>query len=194
MKFTLPPLPYSPDALEPVISKETIHFHYGKHEKGYIDNLNSLIEGTQYEEMPIEEIIVNSEGKLFNNASQTWNHIFYFYQFSPEGNKEPKGELKFKIEEQFGSIEEFKKKFEEAGTTLFGSGWVWLAADENNTLFIIQGKDADNPLTKGLRPILVFDVWEHAYYLDYQNQRGDYLKKLWDIIDWEIIERRFLGS
>ncbi len=191
MKFTLPPLPYSPDALEPVISATTIGYHYGKHEKNYIDTLNKLIEGTEYENLPLEEIIMNGEGKIFNNASQAWNHIFYFFQFRSAGRREPEGKLREKIEEQFGSFDDFKRKFEEAGATLFGSGWVWLAADESDTLFIIQGGNAENPMRNGLRPILTFDVWEHAYYLDYQNLRAEYLKKLWDIVDWEIIESRF---
>ncbi len=191
MKFTQPKLPYTPDALAPVISQNTIEYHYGKHEKTYIDNLNSLIEGNEYQDMSLEDIIVKSDGKIFNNASQAWNHIFYFFQFAPDGLKEPGGELRKKIEEQFGSLDEFKKKFEEAGATLFGSGWVWLSTDRNGKLFITQGSNASNPLTQGLQPLLTFDVWEHAYYLDYQNRRADYLHKLWDIVDWSVIEMRF---
>lgn len=191
MKFTQPRLPYAPDAISAAISPVTIDYHYGKHEKAYIDTLNSLIEGTEYEEMPLEEIIVKSDGKLFNQASQAWNHILYFFQFSGDGKREPEGSLSNKIEEQFGTFEEFKKKFEEAGLTLFGSGWVWLSSDREGTLFITQGSNAENPLKSGLNPILVFDVWEHAYYLDYQNRRGEYLKKLWDIIDWRIISDRY---
>ncbi len=191
MKFTQPKLPYTSDALAPVISQNTIEYHYGKHEKTYIDNLNSLIEGSEYQDMSLEDIIVKSDGKIFNNASQAWNHIFYFFQFAPDGLKEPGGELRKKIEEQFGSLDEFKKKFEEAGATLFGSGWVWLSTDRNGKLFITQGSNASNPLTQGLQPLLTFDVWEHAYYLDYQNRRADYLHKLWDIVDWSVIEMRF---
>lgn len=191
MKFTQPKLPYAQDALAPVISPLTIEYHYGKHERAYIDTLNKLIEGTEFADMALEDIIVKSDGKLFNNAAQAWNHIFYFFQFSPDGLKEPSGKLREKIEEQFGSVDDFKKKFEEAGATLFGSGWVWLAADAQNNLQIIQGKNAENPMTKGLKPIMVFDVWEHAYYLDYQNLRADYLHKLWDIVDWDIIEMRY---
>ena len=191
MKFTQPKLPYTPDALAPVISQNTIEYHYGKHEKTYIDNLNSLIEGSEYQDMSLEDIIVKSDGKIFNNASQAWNHIFYFFQFAPDGLKEPGGELRKKIEEQFGSLDEFKKKFEEAGATLFGSGWVWLSTDRNGKLFITQGSNASNPLTQGLQPLLTFDVWEHAYYLDYQTRRADYLHKLWDIVDWSVIEMRF---
>lgn len=191
MKFTQPKLPYAPDALAPAISPQTIEYHYGKHERAYIDTLNKLIEGTEFADMALEDIIVKSNGKLFNNASQAWNHIFYFFQFSPDGLKEPSGKLREKIEEQYGSFDEFKKKFEEAGTTLFGSGWVWLAADSDGKLYIIQGANAENPMTHNLKPLMVFDVWEHAYYLDYQNLRADYLKRLWDIVDWDIVEMRY---
>ncbi len=191
MKFTQPKLPYTPDALMPVISPTTIEYHYGKHEKAYIETLNNLIEGTEFADMALEDIIVKSDGKLFNNASQAWNHIFYFFQFSPDGIKEPSGKLRDQIDSQFGSLDEFKKKFEEAGATLFGSGWVWLAADADGKLLIIQGKNAENPMTQGLKPIMTFDVWEHAYYLDYQNLRASYLHKLWDIIDWDLIEMRY---
>ena len=191
MNFTKPKLPYSPDALAPVISEETINFHWGKHEQNYIDTLNSLIEGTEYQDMPLEEIIVKSDGKIFNNASQAWNHIFYFLQFMPGGQKEPSGALLQQIESQFGSFDAFKEKFVEAGTGIFGSGWVWLSADDKGNLVITAARNAENPLTSGLRPLLVFDVWEHAYYLDYQNRRKDYLAKLWDIVDWSIIEIRY---
>lgn len=191
MKFTKPRLPYSLSDLEPVISATTIDFHYGKHEQAYIDNLNRLIDGTEYQDMALEAIIRNSEGALFNNASQAWNHIFYFFQFSPSGFKGPGGKLAEQLISQFGSIEEFKTKFEEAGVSLFGSGWVWLSADESGKLYITQGGNAGNPMTEGLRPLLVFDVWEHAYYLDYQNRRADALKALWDIVDWDIVSDRY---
>lgn len=191
MKFTKPKLPYSPDALAPVISEETINFHWGKHEQNYIDTLNTLIEGTEFQDMSMEEIIVKSDGKIFNNASQAWNHIFYFLQFTPGGQKEPSGELLQQIENQFGSFEAFKEKFVEAGVGIFGSGWVWLSADDHGSLVITSARNAENPLTSKLRPLLVFDVWEHAYYLDYQNRRKDYLSKLWDIVDWSIIEVRY---
>ena len=191
MRFTQPKLPYAQDALAPVISPITIEYHYGKHEKAYIDTLNKLIEGTEFDGMALEDIIAKSDGKLFNNASQAWNHIFYFFQFSPDGIQEPSGELRKQIDNQFGSLDNFKRKFEEAGASLFGSGWVWLASDSENELYIIQGKNAENPLTQGLKPIMVFDVWEHAYYLDYQNLRTDYLHKLWDIVDWDVIEMRY---
>ena len=192
MKFVQPKLPYTPDALEPVISPVTIDYHWGKHEKAYIDKLNSLIEGTKYDDMSLEQIIVESDGVLFNQASQAWNHIFYFFQFSPKGLKAPGGKLMDKIEEQFGTFEEFQKKFEEEGASLFGSGWVWLANDAEGKLFILKGSNAENPLTKNLNPILTFDVWEHAYYLDYQNRRPEYLHRLWDIVDWSVIESRYV--
>lgn len=191
MNFTRPRLPYSQSDLEPVISATTIDYHYGKHEQAYIDNLNKLIAGTEYENMPLEEIIKKSEGGLFNNASQAWNHIFYFFQFGRDGQKEPSGKLAEQIAAQFGSFDELKKKIEEAGATLFGSGWVWLSADEAGKLYITQGKNAENPMTSGLRPILVFDVWEHAYYLDYQNRRAEYLHRIWDLVDWNVIEQRY---
>lgn len=191
MKFTQPRLPYSPDALSPIISPNTIDYHYGKHEKAYIDTLNKLIEGTPFEDMSLEKIICESDGKLFNNASQAWNHIFYFFQFAPNGIKEPTGKLREQIDKQFGSFDDFKKKFEETGVSLFGSGWVWLSADDKGTLFITQGRNAENPMTSGLKPILTFDVWEHAYYLDYQNRRAEYLKSLWDIVDWDIVDIRY---
>lgn len=193
MKITQPRLPYAPDALEPVISAVTIDYHYGKHEKAYIDTTNALIENSPFSEMTLEEIICKSEGKLYNNAAQAWNHLFYFFQFSPEGLKEPTNKLREKIEEQFESVDAFKKKFEEAGATLFGSGWVWLSTDDKGTLFITQGGNASNPMTQGLKPIMTFDVWEHAYYLDYQNRRADYLHSLWDIVDWDVISRRYEG-
>lgn len=192
MKFEQPKLPYSPDALAPIISQETIEYHYGKHEKAYIDNLNRLIEGTSYVDESLEEIVRTSDGPLFNNASQAWNHIFYFFQFNPDGKKEPEGDLRKKIDETYGSFDEFKKKFEEAGVGVFGSGWVWLSEDESGQLFLTATSNAGNPMTDGLKPILVADVWEHAYYLDYQNLRASYLHKLWDIIDWNVIETRYM--
>lgn len=191
MTYEQPTLPYSETALEPVISAETIRYHYGKHEKAYIDNLNRLIKGTEYEDAELEDIIEEADGALFNNASQAWNHIFYFFSFSPDGGGEPEGELREAIDKQFGSFDNFKKEFVDAGVKLFGSGWVWLSRDNDGKLFITQESNAGNPMTQGLTPILTFDVWEHAYYLDYQNRRKDALEKLWDIIDWPIVEGRF---
>lgn len=191
MFFEQPLLPYSLDALEPVISRRTIECHYGKHEKAYIDNLNRLIKGTEYDDVPLEEVIAHSSGALFNNASQAWNHIFYFFSFSVDGRREPRGRLREAIERDFRTFDAFKKVFVESGVSLFGSGWVWLSRDEVGKLYITQGQNADNPLTTGLTPLLAFDVWEHAYYLDYQNRRGEALQRLWDILDWNVIESRY---
>ena len=191
MKFKLPNLPYESDALAPIISQTTIEHHYGKHERTYIDNLNHLIDETVYERMSLEDIIRSSEGALFNNASQAWNHIFYFFQFSDKGRRHPSGKLAEQILLQFNSFDELMSRIEDAGMKIFGSGWVWLSADADGTLFITQSSNAHNPLKDGLTPILTIDVWEHAYYLDYQNRRSEYLSKIWDIIDWEIIESRY---
>lgn len=189
--YTQPKLPYAPDALAPAISQETVEYHYGKHEKAYIENLNRLIKGTEYEDMELEDIIRSSEGPLFNNASQAWNHIFYFFSFSPDGGGEPEGDLRKAIDSQFGSFEKFKTDFVQAGAGIFGSGWVWLCKDEEGKLFIIQKQNAGNPLTDGLTPLMVFDVWEHAYYLDYQNRRADALNMLWSIVDWDVVNSRY---
>lgn len=189
--YTLPELPYAPDALAPAISSETVDYHYGKHERTYIDNLNAMIKGTDFEDMELEEIIRKSEGALFNNASQAWNHIFYFFTFSPHGSHEPSGELRKAIDLQFGSFEKFKKDFVDAGVKIFGSGWVWLCCDEEGKLMIVQKSNAGSPLTDGLVPLLVFDVWEHAYYLDYQNRRAEALDRLWMIVDWDVVSSRY---
>lgn len=192
MKYAQPELPYADNALEPVISENTVNFHYGKHEKAYIDNLNRLIQGTPYEDAELEDIIRQADGALLNNAAQAWNHIFYFFSFAPDGGGEiPEGRFKEAIVRDFGSVGEFKKAFEEAAVGLFGSGWVWLSRDAEGKLFITQKSNAGNPLRDGLTPILTFDVWEHAYYLDYQNRRADAVRKLWDIIDWDVIDERY---
>ena len=191
MIYTQPQLPYADDALEPAISARTIEFHYGKHEKAYIENLNRLIEGTEYADMELEDIICNSDGVLFNNASQAWNHIFYFFSFSSDGGGEPTGHLREAIIRDFESFENFKKAFVDAGVSLFGSGWVWLSKDDQGRLHITKGPNADNPMTQGLVPLLTMDVWEHAYYLDFQNRRADALNALWDIIDWDIVGSRY---
>lgn len=191
MIFIIPLLPYASDALEPAISKQTIDYHYGKHLQTYINNLNGLISGTPFESMTLEEIIKKSDGAIFNNAAQTWNHIFYFSSFKPGGCEEPSGHLVEQINKTWGSLEEFKKEFSAAAISLFGSGWVWLAKDINGKLSIVKEANAGNPITKELTPILGFDVWEHAYYLDYQNRRADHITALWNIIDWEIVSGRY---
>ncbi len=192
MIYVQPELPYDTAALAPAISEETVKFHYGKHEKAYIDNLNAMIKGTRFEEMSLEDIIRESDGALFNNASQAWNHIFYFFSLNPDYNGEPGGNLRKAIERDFGSFEAFKEAFVKAGVGQFGSGWVWLAADAEGNLSIIAEPNAGNPLTRGLTPLLVFDVWEHAYYLDYQNRRADALKALWPLVDWDVVESRYI--
>lgn len=189
--YTQPELPYANDALNAIISEKTVEYHYWKHEKAYIENLNRLIAGTDYADMELEDIIRKSDGALFNNASQAWNHIFYFFSFSPDGGGEPEGKLREAIDRDFGSFEQFKKDFVDAGVGLFGSGWVWLARDLNGKLFILPKSNAGNPLCDGLVPILTFDVWEHAYYLDYQNRRAEALNRLWDIIDWDVVQSRY---
>ena len=191
-KFELMALPYAPDALEPVISKETIAFHHGKHLAGYVNNLNGLLSGSGFEESTLEEIVCKATGGMLNNAGQILNHNLYFQQFTGKpGKSAPAGELAEAIAHDFGSFETFKEEFQKKGTTLFGSGWVWLSADKDGKLVITQEPNAANPIQKGLKPLLTFDVWEHAYYLDYQNRRPDHLAALWQIIDWEIIESRF---
>lgn len=191
MIYTQPELPYAPEALAPAISPVTIDFHYGKHERTYIDNLNKLIDGTEYADMELEDIIRKADGALFNNASQAWNHIFYFFSFAPDGQKAPDGDLADAITRDFGSFEKFKAAFVDAGVKLFGSGWVWLSRDDEGKLHITTESNAGNPLRSGLTPLLTFDVWEHAYYLDYQNRRADALNALWDIVDWDIVASRY---
>ena len=192
--FALIALPYEPEALEPVISRETIEFHYGKHLQTYVDNLNKLIAGTEFEAMPLEEIVCKSQGGIFNNAGQILNHNMYFTQFSPvdANNHAPKGAILDAINRDFGSFEAFQKEFEQKGVTLFGSGWVWLSADKDGKLVITQETNANNPITKGLKPLLTMDVWEHAYYIDYRNRRVAHLQALWQIINWDEINRRYI--
>ena len=191
-KFELMALPYAPEALEPVISKETIAFHHGKHLAGYVNNLNALLDGSPMEGLSLEEIVLKAEGGMLNNAGQILNHEVYFGQFSsPKADNAPTGKLAEAIVRDFGSFEAFKEAFQKGGATLFGSGWVWLSADKDGKLVITQEVNAANPIQKGLKPLLTFDVWEHAYYLDYQNRRPDHLAALWQIIDWEVIGKRY---
>ena len=186
-QFAMPALGY--ENLGEVISQETLGFHHGKHLKAYVDNLNKLLPGSGLENLSLTEVVKKSEGGMFNNAGQVLNHAMYFEQFSnaPEPMSARFAAL---LERDFGSVEAFKKEFEQKGATLFGSGWVWLSADKDGKLVITQQKNAENPVTMELRPLLTFDVWEHAYYLDYQNRRADYLAALWQIVDWTIIEKR----
>ena len=193
-KNSLMALPYAPEALEPVISKETIAFHHGKHLAAYVNNLNGLLEGSPLAKLSLEEIVLKAEGGVLNNAGQILNHNLYFGQFTlPKADNKPVGELAEAIVRDFGSFEAFKEEFVKKGATLFGSGWVWLSADKDGKLVITQEANAANPIQKGLKPLLTFDVWEHAYYLDYQNRRADHLAALWQIIDWEVIKKRYNG-
>ena len=201
--FTLIELPYAMEALEPVISAQTLSFHHGKHLQAYVDNLNKLAsppspspigEGSLGELEVLEEIVRKAPaGAVFNNAGQILNHNMYFTQFKPasEAAQVPEGALAAQIEKQWGTFEAFKAEFEAKGVGLFGSGWVWLSADADGNLVITQEQGASNPVTKGLKPLLTFDVWEHAYYLDYQNRRAAHLSALWQIIDWRVIEKRY---
>ena len=189
--FTLIDLPYAPDALEPVISARTLEFHYGKHLQAYVNNLNAALPGSPYDGLPLEEIVRQSDGPIFNNAGQILNHNMYFTQFrAPVEGNAPVGALAEQIDKQWGSLEAFQAEFVAKGAGLFGSGWVWLSARPDGTLVISQEPGAHNPVEKGLRPILTFDVWEHAYYLDYQNRRPDHLKALWSIVNWDVVEQR----
>ena len=190
-KFELMALPYALEALEPVISKETIAFHHGKHVAGYVNNLNGLLEGSPLAGLPLEEIVLKAEGGMLNNAGQILNHELYFGQFSGDPKSAPTGQVAEAIVRDCGSFEAFKEEFQKKGATLFGSGWVWLSAGKDGKLVITQEANAANPIQKGLKPLLTFDVWEHAYYLDYQNRRPDHLAALWQIIDWEVIEKRY---
>ncbi len=192
MTYEMPILPYANNALEPVISAQTIDLHYGKHLQTYVDNLNKLVKGTDLEGEPLEVVVERApEGPMFNNAGQVLNHTLYFLQFtSPKSNNQPSGELLGAIEENFGSFQEFQEAFNKASTDIFGSGWSWLSLDRQSKLVITKEANGSNPVRQGLKPLLGFDVWEHAYYLDYQNRRKDHVEKLWDIIDWEVVATR----
>ena len=187
--FKLIDLPY--DGLAPAVSAETLSFHHGKHLKGYVDNLNKLIADTPFQDKTLEEIVCSASGPVFNNAGQLLNHNLYFQQFTPGGVALKDGALKAQIEKQWGSVEAFQTEFEAKGAGLFGSGWVWLSAHADGSLEITQEPGAGNPLTKGLKPLLTFDVWEHAYYLDYQNRRPAYLNALWSVVNWDVVEERY---
>ena len=189
MAFELPALPYAMNALEPYISERTMEFHYGKHHKAYVDNLNKLIAGTHFEQMSLEEIIRKTAGKteyagIFNNAAQAWNHAFFWTCMQPGGGGEPTGEMKKKIERSFGGYDKFREEFAAAATTQFGSGWAWVVND-NGIIKIIKTANADTPVAQGLKPLITIDVWEHAYYLDFQNRRADFVEGFLDnLVNW----------
>lgn len=192
MTYNMPILPYAKDALAPAISEETINYHYGKHLQTYVNNLNALVKDTPFEGKTVEEIVaVAPDGPIFNNAGQVLNHTLYFLQFTPQPERhEPQGKLAEAIKRDFGNFENFKNEMTQASTSLFGSGWTWLAVNKEGKLIIVKEANGSNPLRQGMKPLLGFDVWEHAYYLDYQNRRTDHLSNLWKIIDWKVVENR----
>jgi Fe-Mn family superoxide dismutase len=189
MPFILPSLPYAKDALAPVISAETIDYHYGKHHQAYINNLNNLVPGTKFENLTLEEIIKSSEGGIFNNAAQIWNHTFFWESLSPNGGGTPTGKILEALESGFGSFDEFKSQFSKAAATLFGSGWAWLVKNPDGKLEIVQTSNAGTPLTTVKTPVLTLDVWEHAYYIDYRNQRPLFIEKFWEIVNWDNVAK-----
>lgn len=189
MKHLLPELPYALDALVPAMSADTLNYHYGKHLQTYLDNVNRMIEGTPFAEMKLKDMITKAQGALYNNAAQAFNHIIFFKQLTPTPTTiSPL--LTQALVARFGSVDAFKTEFSNAAVTLFGSGWVWLALDANNVLQIVPEPNAGNPITRNMRPLMCIDVWEHAYYLDYQNRRGDYIKNFWNLVNWDYIEKR----
>ncbi len=187
MAFELPALPYAKNALEPHISEETLEYHYGKHHNTYVVNLNNLIAGTDFENQSLEDIIKNSDGGIFNNAAQVWNHTFYWNCLSPNGGGEPTGALADAINAKFGSFEQFKKDFSDACVTNFGSGWTWLVKNGSGELEIVKTSNAGCPLTDGLTPLMTCDVWEHAYYIDYRNARPSYVEAFWNLVNWDFV-------
>jgi Fe-Mn family superoxide dismutase len=190
MSFSLPDLPYPKNALEPHISEETLEYHYGKHHQTYVDKLNGLVEGTEDADKPLEEIIRNSSGGLFNNAAQVWNHTFYWNCMSPNGGGKPTGALAEAIDRDFGSFDNFVEKFNESAVGNFGSGWTWLVQNPDGSLAIINTDDAGTPVTGDARPLLTADVWEHAYYIDYRNARPKYLDAFWNVVNWDFVASR----
>ncbi len=190
MAFELPQLPFAMDALEPFISRETIEYHYGKHHQAYVNNLNNLVPGTQFESATLEDIIKTSSGGVFNNGAQVWNHSFYWNCLAPNAGGEPKGTMQDAIVESFGSFANFKEQFTKAAATLFGAGWAWLVKTSDGKLEIVQESNAGNPLTSGKTPLLTCDVWEHAYYLDKQNRRPDYIADFWNLVNWDAVQNK----
>jgi len=187
MSFKLPTLPYEITALEPHISKETLEYHHGKHHNAYVNNLNKMIKGTEFEELSLEDIVMKSDGGIFNNAAQIWNHTFYFNGFSPTGGGEPTGKLADKINTAFGDFKSFVEQFNQKAVTTFGSGWVWLVQNKTGELELVNSFNAGNPMTEGYHPLLTCDVWEHAYYVDTRNNRGAYVNNFWNLVNWDFV-------
>ncbi len=191
MTHVLPPLPYAKDALKPVISAETIDFHYGKHHQAYVTNLNNLVLGTKFENASLEEIVMQADGGIFNNAAQVWNHTFYWNGLSPDGGGEPTGALATAIDQAFGSFSAFREAFVKSAVGNFGSGWTWLVKGEDGKLAIVNTSNAANPMRDGKKPLLTIDVWEHAYYIDYRNARPKYLDEIWKLVNWNFVAGNF---
>ncbi len=191
MTHTLPPLPYALDALQPIISKETLEYHYGKHHQAYVNNLNNLIKGTEFENASLEDTILKSSGGIFNNAAQVWNHTFYWNCLTPNSSREPNGKLAEAIIKAFGSFDEFKKRFSQTSVATFGSGWGWLVKNAQGDLEIVSTSNAGTPMTQKQKALLTCDVWEHAYYIDYRNARPTYVEKFWDLVNWDFVAQNF---
>lgn len=192
MTFKLPSLPYDKSALEPYLSRETLEYHYGKHHQKYVDTLNKLVKGSEYEGKELEDIIRNSEGKLFNQAAQVWNHTFYWHCLSPDGGGVPQGKLESRINDCFGSLDKLKEKFNAKAAANFGSGWTWLVKTADGDLKVLNTDDADTPITGDqYTPLLAIDVWEHAYYIDYRNARPKYLEEIWNVVNWKFVQHNF---
>jgi Fe-Mn family superoxide dismutase len=190
----LPELPYPLNALEPHLSERTLSYHYGKHHAAYVEKLNKAVEGTGFEDKTLEETVATADGAMFNNAAQAWNHAFYWQCLSPNGGGDPAESLSEAIRRNFGSLDEFRKRFTEAATSLFGSGWTWLVANPDGTLEIVNTGNADTPVRRGQTPLLTCDVWEHAYYLDYQNARPDYLRAFWNLVNWDFVSEKLAAA
>lgn len=191
MTFQLPELPYAKNALAPYISEETLEYHYGKHHRAYVNKLNELIQGTEFEHLSLEEIIKKSKGPIFNNAAQVWNHTFYWHCMKPQGGGKPSGALATAIEKTFGPFETFQEKFTQSALTRFGSGWAWLVQNKDGSLEIVSTSNADNPMTDGKKLLLTCDVWEHAYYIDTRNDRGKYVSNFWQLVNWDFVAQNF---
>lgn len=189
MEHQLPPLPYAKDALQPYISAETMEYHYGRHHKTYVTKLNGLIKGTKYEYMPLEEIILSSEGKVFNNAAQAWNHTFFWKCMAPDAGGSPTGKIADLINKKWGSFDNFKEEFSKAAESNFGSGWTWLVLNKQNDLEIFNTSNADTPKTSGRKALLTLDIWEHAYYIDYRNARPEFIKAFWNVVNWDFVNQ-----
>lgn len=189
MEHTLPELPYPKNALEPYISAETLEFHYGKHHKAYVTKLNELIKGTKYEFMPLEEVILTSDGPIFNNAAQIWNHTFFWQCLTPQSSGTPDGKVAKLINEKWGHFEKFKKEFSEAAVANFGSGWTWLVLNKENKIDILSTSNAETPKSSGQKALLTIDVWEHAYYIDYRNERPKFVEAFWNLVNWDFVNK-----